>query len=112
MDMKDPKFLVFGVIERNVLTVKMIDMEPITEKVNMAKSKVSSYGVTERSTLSVKKKVYKVPRREKSRHFSIQGLKLRRTCHMDGGVLSPLFWVTLLVANSCCIEHLQASSLI
>ena len=30
--MKNPKFPAFGVIERNILTVKMIDMVPIYEK--------------------------------------------------------------------------------
>ena len=32
VDMKNPKFPAFGVIERNILTVKMINMVPICEK--------------------------------------------------------------------------------
>ena len=34
MDMKNPKFPAFDVIERNILTVKMMDMVPICEKNN------------------------------------------------------------------------------
>ena len=34
VDMKNPQFPAFGVIERNILTVKMIDMVSICEKEN------------------------------------------------------------------------------